>query len=440
MFGCSVRHYHSLTIIDTMVPGRFTIDNAYGLQGKPLECPHLNIIETKRPIAIQLAFSEEASHCLSLQVHCSIALTRGEVLRSIQPHRASSNLESLTCSQRGVRGFPRVGMTDVDEQPNKRQRTTASEDRITIIDFAAAKQHQHAQDHDEEELDAEEAAGDPIDCQELEEAQKDAEMILQDWIIGGTAAGEVIGGTGEAAHGRLLVLHACGVSAQKLDLYNQEVGRAGAERLARALAGGVCDGLQTLDLHRNNIGTMGMMWLSRPLASGATRALHTLNLSCNGIEAAGVGWLALALSNDASSCSGLKTLDLAENRFGPAGAAWLAAALASGTCRDLRTLNLRSNDIQDVGTAWVAKALRSGTCSNLRTLNLDDNQIGDEGAEWLAATLASGACGGLQTLRLEFNEVGEAGADRLTEALAGAASSATVHWGYDGRAGEGSDT
>ena len=143
-------------------------------------------------------------------------------------------------------------MTDVDEQPNKRQRTTASEDRITIIDFAAAKQHQHAQDHDEEELDAEEAAGDPIDCQELEEAQKDAEMILQDWIIAGTGEVIAIGGTGEAAQQRLLLLRACGVSAQKLDLAHQEIGPAGAGRLASALSGGVCDGLQTLDLHRNN--------------------------------------------------------------------------------------------------------------------------------------------------------------------------------------------
>ena len=59
----------------------------------------------------------------------------------------------------------------------------------------------------------------------------------------------------------------------------------------------------------------------------------------------------------------------------------------------------------------------------------------------MALSSSARACGGMQTLRLEFNGVGgEVGTDRLMQALAGGASSgsATLYWGHDGRAGEGS--
>lgn len=145
-------------------------------------------------------------------------------------------------------------MADGDERLPKKPRhsSTEGEDDGILFDYAAAEQRQHAtKDHTGIDHDAEEAV--KTDLEELEEAQKDAEMVLQDWIISGTGEVIAIGGTGEAAQQKLLLFRACGVSAQKLDLSHQEIGRAGAERLASALSGGVCDGLQTLDLHRNNI-------------------------------------------------------------------------------------------------------------------------------------------------------------------------------------------
>ena len=142
-------------------------------------------------------------------------------------------------------------MADGDEQPPKKPRhsSTEGEDDGILFDCAAAEQRHAAEDHDGFDHDAEEAV--KTDLEELEEAQKDAETVLQDWIIAGTGEDIAIGGTGEAAQQKLLLLRACGVSAKKLELSHQEIGRAGAERLASALSGGVCDGLQTLDLHRN---------------------------------------------------------------------------------------------------------------------------------------------------------------------------------------------
>ena len=300
-------------------------------------------------------------------------------------------------------------MADGDEEPKKRQRTGSGEQ----------------------------------ECQRLDlEIFQDVESILQDWIIGGSIASvATVAGARPSREDLqsagsplpwLLMWRACGVSPQTLNLRHQEIRRAGAKRLALALASGVCDGLQTLDLRSNNIGNSGVMWVMRSLARcRASRTVRTLVLRCNDIDTVGVSWLAMALT--AGVCGGLKTLDLEENQFGPAGVAWLAVGLASGACTGLQTLNLRSNDMQDAGVTWLAKALRSGTwCRELQVLNLVDNQIGDRGAEQLAVALASGACRGLQTLHLEFNDVMEAGpgAERLMEALSGGACGATVDWGH----------
>ena len=138
-------------------------------------------------------------------------------------------------------------MADGDEQPKKRQRSVSGEQECQNLELAQA------------------SGASTINSSS---AQQDVEMILQDWIIGGTAVAGVrlnrgaLESVGSPLPWQLLMRRACGVCPQKLNLCHQEIGPAGAKRLGLALASGVCDGMQTLDLRANNIGDIGIIWVS----------------------------------------------------------------------------------------------------------------------------------------------------------------------------------
>ena len=188
-----------------------------------------------------------------------------------------------------------------------------------------------------------------------------------------------------------------------LNLFNNNLGPAGAESLATALKTNKT--LTDLYLAGNNLGPAGAESFARALKTNTT--LRNLNLSSNNLGPAGAELPARALKRNKT----LTNLYLADNSIGPAGAESLAIALKINTT--LTNLNLSRNKLGPAGAESFATALKTNT--TLTNLNLSSNDLGPAGAEPLATALKTNKT--LTNLYLANNSIGLAGADTLATAL-----------------------
>ena len=188
-----------------------------------------------------------------------------------------------------------------------------------------------------------------------------------------------------------------------LNLFNNNLGPAGAESLATALKTNKT--LTDLYLAGNNLGPAGAESFARALKTNTT--LRNLNLSSNNLGPAGAELPARALKRNKT----LTNLYLADNSIGPAGAESLAVALKMNTT--LTNLNLSRNKLGPAGAESFATALKTNT--TLTNLNLSSNDLGPAGAEPLATALKTNKT--LTNLYLANNSIGLAGADTLATAL-----------------------
>ena len=188
-----------------------------------------------------------------------------------------------------------------------------------------------------------------------------------------------------------------------LNLFNNNLGPAGAESLATALKTNKT--LTDLYLAGNNLGPAGAESFARALKTNTT--LRNLNLSSNNLGPAGAELPARALKRNKT----LTNLYLADNSIGPAGAESLAIALKINTT--LTNLNLSRNKLGPAGAESFATALKTNT--TLTNLNLSSNDLGPAGAEPLATALKTNKT--LTNLYLANNSIGLPGADTLATAL-----------------------
>ena len=188
-----------------------------------------------------------------------------------------------------------------------------------------------------------------------------------------------------------------------LNLFNNNLGPAGAESLATALKTNKT--LTDLYLAGNNLGPAGAESFARALKTNTT--LRNLNLSSNNLGPAGAELPARALKRNKT----LTNLYLADNSIGPAGAESLAIALKINTT--LTNLNLSRNKLGPAGAESFATALKTNT--TLTNLNLSSNNLGPAGAESLATALKTNKT--LTNLYLANNSLGLADADTLATAL-----------------------
>ena len=170
-----------------------------------------------------------------------------------------------------------------------------------------------------------------------------------------------------------------------LDLWNNEIGEAGARAIAEQLTN-----LTTLDLGGSQIGAAGAQAIAERLTN-----LATLHLGDSQVGAAGAKAIVARLTN-------LTSLDLGGSQIGAAGAQAIAEQLTN-----LTTLHLWDNQIGDTGARAIAERL-----PNLTELYLGGNQIGDSGAQAIATQLTN-----LTTLNLGLNQIGDAGAQAIATRL-----------------------
>ena len=192
---------------------------------------------------------------------------------------------------------------------------------------------------------------------------------------------------------------------EQLNFYGNEIGAIGAQALAAALEGHPM--LQTLDLRHNCIDSTGGQALGEAIRMNQT--LQCLELSENQIGDAGVQVLAAGLQMNHS----IQTLNLTSNEIGSAGAQALAAALKVN--QTLRTLDLSQNKIGAAGAQALGEALQVNY--TLQILGLADNQIGAAGVQALAAALKMNQRLPKLDLHLSGNQIGAAGAQALAGVL-----------------------
>jgi hypothetical protein len=189
----------------------------------------------------------------------------------------------------------------------------------------------------------------------------------------------------------------------ELNLWNNQLGDAGAQALAAALKTNTA--LTTLDLSYNDLGDAGAQALAAALKTNPS--LATLQLGSNQLGEAGAQALAAALKTNTA----LTTLYLGGNQLGDAGAQALAEVLKTNTA--LTTLYLGGNQLGKAGAQALAAALKTNT--SLITLSLYNNELGETGEQALANMLKTNTA--LTTLDLGGNQLGKAGAQALAEAL-----------------------
>ncbi|MGC0372151.1 MAG: hypothetical protein DGJ47_000857 [Rickettsiaceae bacterium] len=146
---------------------------------------------------------------------------------------------------------------------------------------------------------------------------------------------------------------------QKLNLYNNEIGREEAYHLNKL----VNTNLQILDLGSNPIEKEGAKFLSQALRSNSS--LTHLDLSRTNLGAAGVKLLSESLSLNKS----LIYLNLYHNNIGKKGAAYLGEALEKN--KTLKTLLIHFNNLCEEGIEFIAKALQYNT--SLTEIDLSSN-------------------------------------------------------------------
>ena len=188
-----------------------------------------------------------------------------------------------------------------------------------------------------------------------------------------------------------------------LNLFNNNLGPAGAESLATALKTNKT--LTDLYLAGNNLGPAGAESFARALKTNTT--LRNLNLSSNNLGPAGAEPLATALKTNKT----LTNLYLANNSIGLAGADTLATALKTNTT--LTNLVLSRNNLGPAGAESLATALKTNT--SLTNLDLSRNNFSPAGAESLAKALKTNTT--LKNVGLYGNNLGRAGAEELAKAL-----------------------
>ena len=197
-----------------------------------------------------------------------------------------------------------------------------------------------------------------------------------------------------------------GSSVRKLDLSYNDLGPAGATRIAEVLR--TDRGIDTLDLGYNDICDAGVTAVAEALRDH-NDTCTTVNLYGNRIKGLGVEALVEALG--AERCA-VRELDISCNGMGvgATGAAHIAAALRRN---QLEVLYVYGNRLGAEGAALLAGALRAN--SALRELDVSDNGVGAAGATELASALRANTS--LQKLNLGFNAIGPEGAAVLEEAV-----------------------
>ena len=207
----------------------------------------------------------------------------------------------------------------------------------------------------------------------------------------------------DAAAAVLAAVLEANTTLTNLNLFNNNLGPAGAESLATALETNKT--LTNLYLAGNNLGPAGAESFATVLKKNIT--LTHLNLSSNNLGPAGAESPARALERNKT----LTNLYLADNSIGPAGAESLAIALKINTT--LTNLNLSRNNLGPAGAESFAKALKTNT--TLTNLNLSSNNLGPAGAESLATALKTNKT--VTNLYLANNSIGLAGAETLATSL-----------------------
>ena len=225
-------------------------------------------------------------------------------------------------------------------------------------------------------------------------------------------------------------------SLVSLDVSNNNIGKEGAESLAKTFQESQC--LKSLDISENNLGDDGAKVLAEALQSN--NSLEALNVSGNEIGELGVEELAIALS--ANSClqvlivsakvkMGNDIEDMRHNEsrramlrrrkksptpthclIGTAGVVSLCDALINN--HTLRELHIPNIQMSDNGASALARLLHNN--NSLKVLDVSHNDIGVAGSK---ALLAQGICtwNDLQVLKISHNSLRAAGSEALAEAL-----------------------
>lgn len=196
---------------------------------------------------------------------------------------------------------------------------------------------------------------------------------------------------------------------EALDLQNQELGKKGAQRLARALLDHQC--LLELNLACANIGDAGCAFIAGALQRNSS--LQSVNLRNNHIGEEGVESITegLALSwKEKGAGIQLKELNLGHNLFGDAGLHAISKVVALGFLQllDLSNLKMVTSD------GWQTFCSTLVGC-RLTTLNLRQNDQLPEAAALALALALKTDVGALQELDLSLCSVSAKAAPQLLQ-------------------------
>jgi Ran GTPase-activating protein (RanGAP) involved in mRNA processing and transport len=199
----------------------------------------------------------------------------------------------------------------------------------------------------------------------------------------------------------------------RLDLCKQDLGPAGAARIAAALPGiGVGPGADAPVRHLL-LGTDGLGDQGADAVSARTpgTGVNTLYLGCNKITTAGVCRVA---DNLRASPHVVKALWLKRNPLGP-GAGHAAAAVLDAAPQ-LRTLDLVQTGLTPAGLAELVGALLAGHAAGRKfeRVYLGGNPLGPSAARILAPVIEVGA---VAEIYLSAAGLGDSGALDLADAL-----------------------
>lgn len=148
-----------------------------------------------------------------------------------------------------------------------------------------------------------------------------------------------------------------------INLSGQNIGDAGAIKIAEILKTGWGSADLVINLGNNNIGNEGMKALAEALKSGKCKQGLQLNLNGNQINA--IGTTALAKALESGNCPQRLTINLASNslypnRLGNAAMEPLVEALTNPKCPPGLTLDLRDNSMNNEAVAPLIEAIKQG--------------------------------------------------------------------------------
>eukprot|EP00434_Breviolum_minutum_P005351 symbB.v1.2.004719.t1/scaffold273.1/size250767/19 len=194
--------------------------------------------------------------------------------------------------------------------------------------------------------------------------------------------------------------------SEALDLQNQELGKKGAQRLARALLEHQC--LRELNLACTNLGDAGCTFMAGALSRNSS--LQSLNLRNNRIGDEGIESIAegLMMSFKERGTEMLTELNVGHNCFGDHGLQVMAEVIGLGFLQLLDLSNLKMVTAE----GWETFCSSLNGC-RLSTLKLRQNALG-EAALTLALALKMDV-GALEELDLSLCSVGGKAASQLLQ-------------------------